>query len=65
VRIIKLKDLQNEHAQLMGKKKPKAEDMERIKEIESEMVPLKSFLQDAQHQRDQIKAEIGMILNLG
>jgi hypothetical protein len=29
------------------------------------MVPLKSFLQDAQHQRDQIKAEIGMILNLG
>jgi hypothetical protein len=64
VKIIKLNELENEKALLQENTNPTKKIKLRIKEIEEEMKPLQSFLNNAQLQRNQIKLEIGMIAYL-
>jgi hypothetical protein len=59
VKIIKLLDLTKEKNSLEEKKKtPKVR--KRLREIEAEMIPLQTFLDEAKRQREQIKKEIGI-----
>lgn len=57
-KIIELKNLEEEKDSLRGKRDLRSKD--RLLRIEEEMRPLRQFLNEAQRQRDRIKAEISM-----
>ncbi len=58
MKLIKLKELEEEKIALNEKNKITTADKQRLKQIEEDMKPLKTFLEDAQKQRDAIKEEI-------
>ena len=60
MKLIKIKQLEEERNSLKEKEKLRSNDKKRLKEIEEEILPLKTFLEDAQKQRDALKKEIGM-----
>jgi hypothetical protein len=60
VKLIKVKQLEEERNSLKEKERLQSKDKKRLKEIEEEILPLKTFLEDAQKQRDALKKEIGM-----
>ena len=60
IKIIQLKDLQEEKSALEEKTALSRKDQLRLHAIDAEMAPLEEFLADAKRQRQAIKAEIGM-----
>lgn len=63
MKIIQLKELQEEKSALEEKEKLTKKDKARLEAILEEIEPLETFLEDAKLQRQAIKAEIRMSSN--
>ena len=64
MKIIQLKELQEEKTAIEEKERKSRKDNDRLKEIEAEMKPLQTFLDEAKKQREAIKAEIRMQVDI-
>lgn len=58
---MRLINLEEEHRTLEAKERKTAKDKRDLKQLEKEVLPLKTFLEDAAIHRKAIKAEIGII----
>ena len=58
---MRLVKLEEKHRTFEAKERKTAKDKRDLKQLEKEMLPLKTFLEDAAIHRTAIKAEIGIL----